>query len=187
MKTTDIKPAQGSLLISEPFLKDHYFRRSVILLAEHDDKGSFGLIINKPLDIRLNEIVKDFPAFGSKLYIGGPVGTDSIFVLHTLGNKIKNSLKIIQGLYWGGDIDIIKSMIEDKKIHTEEIRFYIGYSGWDAKQLDRELEEHSWVVTKAKSDKLLFESPENMWKNILKSMGNEYAMWVNYPLDPMMN
>ena len=187
MKPVDIKPAQGTLLISEPFLKDYYFRRSVILLAEHDDNGSFGLIINKRIEIKLREIIKDFPDFDANLYIGGPVKTDSLFVLHTLGNKIDNSSKIIQGLYWGGNIDTIKSMIEDKKITKEDIRFYIGYSGWDAQQLDRELKENSWVITKAKPKQLLFDAPEDMWKNMLKSMGREYASWVNYPLDPMMN
>jgi putative transcriptional regulator len=187
MKPLDIKPAQGTLLISEPFLRDYYFRRSVILIADHDENGSFGLILNKPIDVKLNEIAKDFPPFNTNLYIGGPVKTDSLFVLHTLGNKIKNSSKIIQGLYWGGDTDMIKSMIEDNIITKENIRFFIGYSGWDAKQLDKELEEHSWVVTKSKSDKFLFEQPEDMWKNLLKSMGNEYATWINYPIDPTMN
>jgi len=187
MKPLDIKPAQGTILISEPFLKDYYFRRSVVLLADHDDNGSFGLIINKPIELRLNEVIRDFPAFDAQVYIGGPVKTDSLFVLHTLGNKIEGSSKIIPGLYWGGDIDIIKSMIEEKKISNEEIHFYIGYCGWEAQQLDRELEENSWVVSKVKTKQLLFDHPEDMWKNILKSMGQEYALWVNYPLDPMMN
>jgi putative transcriptional regulator len=187
MKALDLKPAQGTLLISEPFLRDYYFRRSVVLLAEHDESGSFGLIINKPIEIKLNEIVKDFPDFDASVYIGGPVKTDNLFVLHTLGSKIPSSSKIIEGLYWGGDIDVIKSMIEDKKIHPQNIRFFIGYSGWEADQLNRELKENSWVVTKLKSEKILHESPTDMWKNILKSMGEDYSMWINYPLDPMMN
>lgn len=187
METHDLKPAQGALLISEPFLKDYYFRRSVILLAEHDENGSFGLIINKPLEIKINEIVKDFPEFNANVYIGGPVKTDNLFVLHTLGRKIPGSSKIMDGIYWGGDIEVIKSMIEEKKITEKEIRFYIGYSGWDANQLSRELNENSWVVTKLKTEKILRESPGEMWKNILKNMGEDYSMWINYPLDPMMN
>lgn len=187
MKSIDLKPAQGTLLISEPFLRDYYFRRSVVLLAEHDENGSFGLIINKPLEIKINEIVKDFPDFDTKVYIGGPVKTDNLFVLHTLGNKISGSSKIMDGLYWGGDIDMIKSMIEEKKIRSQNIRFYIGYSGWDPDQLNREMKENSWVVTKLKTEKILLESPTDMWKNILKSMGEDYSVWINYPLDPMMN
>ena len=101
MKNMITTPIQGALLISEPFLKDFYFRRSVVLLAEHNDDGSFGLIINKPVEVMLNEIVKDFPYFETKLFIGGPVNTDSLFILHTLGKQIKNSFQIMPGLYWG--------------------------------------------------------------------------------------
>lgn len=187
MNASDMKPAQGTLLISEPFLKDFYFRRSVILLAEHNEEGSFGLILNKPIDIRINEIVKDFPAFDTNIYLGGPVGTDSLFVLHTMGNKISKSTRITQGLYWGGDIDVIKEMILAKAINPSDIRFYIGYAGWTANQLDRELKEKSWLVTKAKTGLMLKSSPEVLWKEILKSMGKEYAEWVNYPIDPIMN
>lgn len=187
MKPTVLQPAQGTLLISEPFLKDYYFRRSVVLLAEHDEKGSFGLIINKPLEIKINEIVKDFPLCDASVYIGGPVKTDNLFVLHTLGNKIDGSAKIMDGLYWGGDIDMIKSLIEKKRIPANDIRFYIGYSGWDPDQLNREMKENSWVVAKLKTNKILNETPTEMWKNILRNMGNDYSAWINYPVDPMMN
>ena len=84
-------------------------------------------------------------------------------------------------------MDVIKAMIEAKKITKEEIRFYIGYSGWSPSQLDRELKEHSWVMTKAKAKGLLFEPPEDMWRNYLKDLGSDYAMWVNYPPDPILN
>jgi len=187
MKTPDIKPVKGTLLLSEPFLKDFYFSRSVVLLAEHNNDGSFGLIINKPIKVRLNEIVDNFPAFETNLFLGGPVKTDSLFVMHTLGNRIENSYRIMPGLYWGGNMDVIKNMIEDKKISNEDIRFYIGYSGWESKQLDRELEEKSWVLTTAKSKGILFEPPEDMWSNYLKTLGKEYAQWVNYPADPILN
>jgi len=187
MKTSDIKPTQGALLLSEPFLKDFYFSRSVVLLAEHNETGTFGLIINKPLQVTLNEIVKDFPYFETNLYIGGPVNTESLFVLHTVGSKIENSYRIMPRLYWGGNMETIKAMIEDKKITNDDIRFYIGYSGWDPNQLDREMKERSWAITKARPKGLFFEPPADMWKNYLKAMGSEYAQWVNYPPDPIMN
>ncbi|HNW98042.1 MAG TPA: YqgE/AlgH family protein [Bacteroidales bacterium] len=187
MNPANIKPAQGTLLISEPFLKDFYFRRSVVLLAEHDENGSFGLIINKPLEIKLNEVIVDFPEFDADVYLGGPVKTDSLFVLHTIGNKIPNSLKIIEGLYWGGDINTIKKLVEEKKINKKQIRFFIGYSGWDPDQLNNELKENSWVIKKLKSEKILKEPPAEMWKNLIISLGDEYSTWLNYPLDPMMN
>jgi len=187
MSLSKIKPEQGTILISEPFLKDSYFNRSVVLLAEHNENGTFGLIINKPIEIKLNEVLKDFPYFETNLFIGGPLKTDNLFMLHTLGEQVENSSKIMHGLSWGGNIDTIKSMIEDKKITPDNIRFFIGYSGWEANQLDRELTENSWIVTKAKPNELMIKSPEILWKKIVTSLGSEYAMWANYPLDPLMN
>jgi putative transcriptional regulator len=187
MKPTNIKPAQGTLLLSEPFLKDFYFNRSVVLLAEHNEGGSFGLIINKSSEVMLNEVLIDFPPFESKLFLGGPVSTDSLFVLHTLGKKIENSFLIMPGLYWGGNMDVISSMIEAKHISPKDIRFYIGYSGWEANQLDRELTENSWVITRPNPKGLLLEPPDDMWKNYLRGLGKDYAHWVNSPPDPILN
>ena len=187
MGKTKIKPTQGRILISEPFLQDHYFKRSVVLLADHGDDGSFGLIINKPINIKLNEIVSEFPEFDGQLYMGGPVKTDSLFFVHTLGDTITGSMKIIDGLYWGGDIEVIKEMLKLKQISSEEIRFFIGYSGWESKQLDDELERNSWVVSKTRVDQVINNNPVDLWTSILKTLGKEYEQWVNYPLDPSLN
>merc|ERR1712065_46093 len=92
------------ILISEPFLLDYYFKRSVVLLCDHSDEGSFGVIMNKPLSVKLNEVVKDFPDFAAPIYLGGPVQNDSLFFLHTIGDKIEGSVEVINGLFWGGDL-----------------------------------------------------------------------------------
>lgn len=186
METQNLKPEQGILLISDPFLNDYYFGRSVVLLAEHNKDGSFGLILNKPVDVRVNEAIKDFPS-SSRLFIGGPVKTDNLFVLHTLGKKIEESIKIMNGIYWGGNIDTIKQMLLDKKIKDDQIRFFIGYSGWVEKQLNNEIKEHSWVLAKSDASTLMHFDPELMWKNLLRSMGKEYLEWLNYPVDPLLN
>lgn len=186
MKTHDLVPEQGILLVSEPFLNDYYFGRSVILLADHSDDGSFGLILNKPVDIKINEVIKGFPS-EKKLFIGGPVKTDNLFVLHTLGNKIENSMKVIEGIYWGGNIDTIKKMLLEKEISDDHLRFFIGYSGWSEKQLETELEQGSWVMAKDEKIKLLDFQPENMWKSIINVMGGEYKEWLSYPIDPLLN
>ena len=127
IKTNDIKPAKGKILISEPFLIDYYFKRSVVLLAEHNEEGTFGLIINKPVDIALSDVLHDFPEFDSPVYLGGPVKTDSLYFIHTLGDRLENSLEITEGLYWGGDIEVVKEMITLGKITAKEIKFFVGY------------------------------------------------------------
>lgn len=187
IKPTNLKPAQGRVLVSEPTLRDQFFSRSVVLLAEHNENGSFGLIINKPLYVNFNDIVKDFPAFNGKLYIGGPVKTDSIFLLHTLGDKVEGSIEVLKGLYWGGNIEQIKDLMRKNQITNEQIRFYIGYSGWHSGQLQNELKENSWLIMNTRIDQVMHPHPETLWSSMLKALGKDYAIWANYPADPILN
>ncbi len=181
------KPSRGRLLISEPSLHDFYFKQSVILLAGHDAEGSFGLIINKPTNVKLNEVTNEFPKFDVPLYLGGPVKTDSLFFIHTIGDYITNSLKIMDGLYWGGDISVIKEMITLNQLTPDNIRFFVGYSGWASKQLDQEMEEKSWFVSKTKAKDVIHSNPLEMWSEYIKVMVSDYAVWANLPSDPSMN
>jgi putative transcriptional regulator len=127
------KPIQGSLLISEPFLLDSYFKRAVVLLSEHDEKGTLGFILNKPTDVMLNDAVEDFPDFNVPLYFGGPVDTDTLFYVHTIGQKLEGAKEILPGLWWGGDYEQLKFLVDTKQIEKENIRFYAGYAGWEPK------------------------------------------------------
>ncbi len=186
MKTA-LQPSSGRILVSEPTLTDRFFARSVVLLAEHDSGGSFGLIINKPSDIRLSQITDEFPGFDPHLFLGGPVKVENLYFIHTKGEEVEGSLKIIEGLFWGGNVSKIKELIKNKQITENDIRFFIGYAGWQPKQLERELSENSWLVLKASADEILKANSEQVWRKILISLGEEYAPWVNYPDDPQMN
>jgi putative transcriptional regulator len=181
-----IKPKQGIILISEPSLRDFYFRQSVVLLAEHNEEGTFGVIINKPIEARLSDVVKDFPEFECPVFLGGPVKTDSIFFIHTR-QDIDQSMPIMNGLFWGGNIDMIRSMIEEETITENEIRFFVGYSGWNPSQLDREIKENSWVLSHTTVDEVIRRNPEKLWSEYLRSMGQDYAIWSNFPTDPSLN
>jgi putative transcriptional regulator len=181
-----IKPKQGIILISEPSLRDFYFRQSVVLLAEHNDEGTFGVIINKPIETKLSEVIKDFPDFECTLYLGGPVQTDSLFFIHTLSG-VDQSLPIIDGLYWGGNIETIKTLILNGELGENEIRFFIGYSGWHPNQLDNEIKEKSWVLSHTTVDEVIHAEPQKLWSSYLKSMGDDYAIWANFPTDPSLN
>ncbi len=187
IKTNNIKPTRGKILISEPFLVDYYFKRSVVLLAEHNEEGSFGLIINKPVDLRLSDIVKDFPSFDTPVYLGGPVKTDSLYFIHTMGNEIENSMEISEGLFWGGDIEIVKELITIGRIDPKEIKFFVGYSGWVSKQLESELARNSWLVANIKAKDVMEANPDKMWKKTVKNLGSDYAYWTNFPSDPSLN
>ncbi len=181
------KPTQGSLLISEPFLLDSYFKRAVVLLSEHDDKGTLGFILNKPTDVRLNDAVDDFPEFDAPLYFGGPVETDTLFYIHTLGERLKGAKEIVSGIWWGGDYDQLKFLIDTHQIRPDQIRFYAGYSGWEPKQLEGELKEKAWLVSNTNKTFTFFDNPKVLWSQVLRSMGNEYAILANFPEDPNLN
>ena len=187
IKTNNISPAKGKILISEPFLMDYYFKRAVVLLAEHNEEGSFGLILNKPVDVILSDVLQDFPIFDTPVYLGGPVKTDSLYFIHTLGEQIDNSLEIKEGLYWGGDIQVVKELITIGKIEPDEIKFFVGYSGWVSRQLEDELAKNSWLVSNIKAKQVMQENSEELWNSTIKQLGKDYAYWTNFPSDPSMN
>jgi len=187
IRTNNLKPTKGKILISEPFLVDYYFKRSVVLLAEHNEEGSFGLIINKPVDIILSDVLKDFPIFDTPVFLGGPVKTDSLYFIHTLGNNIEGSLEITKGLFWGGEIEHVKELITIGKIQPNEIKFFVGYSGWVSKQLEGELARNSWLVANTSARQVMKANPDNLWKETVNNMGSDYAYWTNFPTDPTHN
>jgi putative transcriptional regulator len=187
MTTAKLKPTKGILLISEPVLSDFYFNKSVVLLADHNEEGSFGLIVNKPTDLKLSDISDNFSGINTRLFIGGPVKTDSIFFIHTRGDLVSGSSRIMDGLYWGGQAEELKDLILKKEISEKDIRFFIGYSGWKPGQLNDEFNAQSWIAAAGNTDQMLRSEPTLMWKNLLKSLGKEYALWVNYPADPTLN
>ncbi len=182
-----LPPASGRILIADPFLHDFYFRRSVVLLSDHGDEGTFGLILNKPVEVRFNEVVKGFPKYNASLYLGGPIKTNNLYFIHTLGNQIEGSMRVVDGLYWGGDLGQIKDLMASKQLDDYSVRFFIGYSGWMEKQLERELEERSWVVTSATRQQLIHSDPVTLWRQMVLTLGSEYTLWANFPTDPMMN
>lgn len=187
IKYNGIRPDQGRVLISEPFTADFYFKRSVVLLADHSEEGSFGLIMNKPLNIPFDEVVKGFPKFNGKVFLGGPCKVNTVYYLHRLGYLIDGSKEIIPGLYWGGDAQQISDLILMRKISEEDIMFFVGYAGWSSGQLESELRSNSWVVSSATNETLSTVSHENLWSHLLNRLGKNYSFWKNFPVAPNHN
>ncbi len=181
-----IAPKQGRILIAEPGLIDQYFKRSVVLIVEHNENGTVGFVLNRLLDFSLPELLPDFPDFEVKVSVGGPVSPQSIHFIHTLGNKVPDSNKIFDGLYWGGDFNYIKSLITANKISSNQIRFFIGYSGWSVEQLDREIKEESWVVTNLSPVEIM-NGEDDLWMKTVQKLGNKFKPWTLYPENPSLN
>jgi putative transcriptional regulator len=182
-----IEPAAGILLIADPFLKDPNFLRTVVFLCEHQPEGSFGFVLNKPVEQTLDELITDMEGFDLPVYYGGPVQMDTIHFLHQYPDLIPESVKVSHDIYWGGNFETVSALIKNKSIDVAKIKFFIGYSGWGNGQLTGEMEEKSWV-TVAANQKLVFNTIEpEIWKASLKQLGGEYEMMINYPLDPQLN
>lgn len=182
----DAKPEKGTILVAEPFMKDQHFKRAVVLIAEHDEEGTVGFILNRPLDVKLKDVMADTGDSLMPLFLGGPVQRDNLFFVHTLGDLIEDSRPVCEGLWWAGNYSTVKEMIKRNEIREEHIRLFIGYSGWTVGQLEEEMKISSWIVTKAKQKHILLPSDE-LWGTILKSMGKKYAEISNYPEDPSLN
>jgi putative transcriptional regulator len=182
-----MKAKTGRLLISEPFMQDPYFKRSVVFITEHSEKGSFGLIINKPIPMYLNEAIENAPVFDSRLGLGGPVQNETLHYLHRRGDEIPNSVEVIDGVFWGGDFETIKRMMRAEALKPDDIRLFVGYAGWAEGQLVREMETKSWIVNKATRQLLFCNKPESLWMDILNGMGQPYTYMVNLPEDPRLN
>ena len=182
-----LAPEKGRLLISEPFLSDPYFKRTVILLCEHNDEGSFGFVLNRFVDMEITRIMKEFPDIESKVGVGGPVQNQNLFFIHTLGDKLAGSKEIMDGVYMGGDFDILKIMVETGQVKDHEVRFFIGYSGWSPDQLNQELQERSWIVAPTTKRSIMNTETDALWGNVLKSLGRKYAHLANFPENPRYN
>ncbi len=183
----NIRPKQGRVLISDPFQNDDYFKRSVVFLTEHNEKGSVGFVLNKPVDVAINEILADFPSIDTTISVGGPVGTDSVHYIHRLGDLIPNSVEVMKNIWWGGDFEVVKELINQGALKNDRIRFFVGYSGWEPKQLEREISENSWVVSELDSGLIMDSHSKEFWKMLLNTLGGKYKLWTNFPENPGMN
>ncbi len=183
-----LSPKKGRLLLAEPFMEDPYFKRSVVLLTGHNkEEGAFGFILNKSLDVTVNDVIKDFPEFDAPVYMGGPVQTDSLFYLHNQGEFIEDSIKISDNLYWSGNYNQLKQMITDQLIFPNEVKFFIGYAGWDYEQLANELKDESWIITENNYHEIHELNNDDLWYNLLQDMGGKYALLSNFPENPSLN
>lgn len=187
IRTNNIAPKTGRILIAEPFLSGEYFNRSVVFLVTYNEKGAVGFILNKKVDFPIQDVFPDFPDFDSEVYLGGPVATDSIYFLHKLGDKLPGSIHVLDDLYWGGDFEILKRDVRLGKINPAEIRFFLGYSGWDAGQLESELKEDSWLVTDVDQEAVMRDLSESSWVDFVKKAGSRYSVWENFPENPSLN
>lgn len=181
------KPIKGNLLIAEPsILNDKEFNRSVIYLTEYNPDGCIGFILNKPTGFVLNDLIPEIKC-DFTVYTGGPVEQENLYFIHKTPDLIPDSIPIDSDFYWGGDFKILAKLLNENLLDFDDIRFFLGYSGWSLDQLNEELNESTWKIVKNIYPNLLNIDSEAIWKNELMGFGGEYQIWANAPENPSLN
>jgi putative transcriptional regulator len=188
----------GYFLISEFDLMDPNFYRSVILMIAHDDEGAFGLVVNRPSNLALGEViegVEDTPAASIPVFIGGPVQQNALFVLHMSQDREGDApgiKKPLDGIIFE---PATRSLIEYltgewaamREAERPVVRIYAGYSGWGPGQLESELKRESWVVLKATAQVVFDPDPQAAWAQALAKKGPLYQIILQTGFKPSMN
>lgn len=169
-------------MLAEPFMLDSNFRRSAVLVCEHGvEDGSIGFILNKKLDMFVDELIADFPDFEAPVFFGGPVATDTIHYVHNKGDLLENSRSVTDGVWWGGDFEKLKFLISSGLITQDNIRFFVGYSGWSEGQLEEEMALGSWVIADMHPNYLFKARSEELWGKIMANKGDAYSVISQMP------
>lgn len=184
----NIKPKTGRLLISEPFMSDPNFKRSVVLLSEHSEDGSVGYILNQVANVILKDVIQDLWEADNHIYFGGPVAANTLHFIHRAYDKLQSGEPIGNGLYWGGNFETLKILINTNALEESEVKFFVGYSGWENGQLDQELAQNAWMVSDISDLDLIFgNDDEKLWRDVIVNLGPKYAHVSNFPIDPSLN
>ncbi|MCW8311925.1 YqgE/AlgH family protein [Sphingobacterium thalpophilum] len=184
----ELDPQKGSLLISEPFMLDPRFLRSVILLCDYNDEGCLGFVLNTKTNVRIGQLLTTVPDCDFPIYLGGPVAQESLFFVHSRFDLLLSGEEVAPGIYFGGDEDKLIDALRSHSIQHSELKFFIGYSGWASGQLARELQENSWAVQNKYRQEIIFEGDgELLWKDAVIGLGPKYAHVANFPKSPELN
>lgn len=181
-------PKQGIVLVAEPsIIGDFSFNRSVILLSHHTTTGSVGFILNKALDMTLDELIPSIK-IKFRLYNGGPVEQDNLYFIHQVPELIPDSIEIKHGIYWGGSFETIVELINTQVIKENDIKFFLGYSGWSPQQLEEELASDAWLIAEnVNYSQLIAAKDAVFWKKEIQKIGGDYLIWQNAPENPSYN
>ena len=176
---------QGSLLIASPSLLDPNFWRTVVLITEHTDDGAAGLVINRPSPSPVSDLVPQLEVLvddGEQVWVGGPVQPNAVLVLGEFVDVEEAAVPLFGSLGFPALDDP-----EDVMPITTRRRVFAGYAGWEAGQLESELERDDWIVEPALADDAFTETPDELWADVLRRKGGIYELVARMPEDPSVN
>ena len=181
---------KGSLLIANPVLPDPNFSRTVILLCDHDDQGSFGLVINRSTQLKAPDLflnINILKSYNEKIYLGGPVSRSMVFFLCRSPSAAGKLDEVCSGVYLGSNLETLESLYSSLENPEQDIRFYLGYSGWSGGQLAEEMEQNSWLVQRANEQFIFLDSESLIWPKAVNSLGKKYQYLTKAPVNPQWN
>lgn len=182
-----LKPLKGRLLIAEPsILNDSSFNRAIILITEHTDYNSVGFILNRPLEYTLQDLIPEIES-NFTIYQGGPVEQDNLYFVHKVPELIPESIEVDNGIFWGGNFESLKQLLNDNLLQESDIRFFLGYSGWEKHQLTDELNINSWFISENDIQNIFSDDDESLWRKKILQKGGDYKLWANAPSDIQLN
>lgn len=177
----------GQILLAEPFMLDPNFKRAAVALCEHTEEGSLGFILNKPIEMKLNDLMSNFPEFDCPVFYGGPVATDTIHFMHNVGHLLDGSQAVANGVWWGGEFQKLIFLVESELIKPDNVRFFVGYSGWSGGQLMDEMKSGSWVVAKPDANYVFKSRHDQLWEQIMNDKGDHFSVISQMPDSNMLN
>ncbi len=176
---------RGKLLIATPQLIDPNFARSVVLITEHGEEGAMGIVLNRPSEASVSEVVPELATIAGEdsIFVGGPVQPEALVMLGEFSNPEMAAWIVV------ADVGLVsaQSEIDELPDAVRRGRVYAGFSGWGAGQLEEEVEEEAWIIEPPIPGELFPEDPDSLWRDVLKRMGGEYALVARMPDDPSMN
>jgi putative transcriptional regulator len=175
---------QGKLLVSSPALVDPNFRKTVVLIAHHDDDGAMGLVLSRPSDVSAVDavpVLDGIPGADDPVFVGGPVQPEAFMVLAEFDDVGQAAAPIMNGL------GFMPADAEPDELAIRRLRLFAGYSGWGGGQLEAELAEDSWIVVDAIPDDVFADDPDELWRGVIHRKGGPFSLMENMPFDPGLN
>ena len=175
---------RGKLLVSSPALVDPNFRKTVVLIAHHDDEGALGLVLSRPSDVAAVEavpVLSGLPGADDPVFVGGPVQPEAFMVLAEFEDVDEAAAPIMDG------VGFMPADAEPGDLAIKRLRLFAGYSGWGSGQLENELEEDSWIVVDAAAEDAFADDPDVLWRTVLQRKGGAFSLMENMPYDPGLN
>lgn len=176
---------KGVFLVATPSLLDPSFRETVVLICNHGEEGTLGLIMNRPTPYPLSEVFPDIPGlkeYSHTLFKGGPVQPQGLLMLFRTETGSEKTQSVVDGVFWGGDPGMIASMVDNP--HPEkQFRVFFGYAGWGRGQLEHEINGEFWTTVPASAEMIFEHDPTTLWKE-LRDKSTRPPLVVSYPLRP---